>query len=51
MRHTSARSPPKPRGRPDAIRRQTEAIGRYVAEMPAARVFYEAWGTPSTDDS
>lgn len=32
----------------DAIRRQTETIDRYVAEKPAARAFYEAWGTPST---
>lgn len=37
------------KARREAIRRQTEAVGRYVAEKPAARAFYDAWGTPSTD--
>lgn len=36
------------KARRETIRRQTEAIGRYVAEKPAARDFYAAWGMPST---
>lgn len=36
------------KGRREAIRHQTEAVGRYVAEKPAARAFYRVWGTPST---
>lgn len=31
------------------IRAQSEAVGRYVAENPEAREFYEFWGTPTTD--
>jgi hypothetical protein len=28
------------------IREQTEAVGRYVANCPEAKEFYEFWGTP-----
>jgi hypothetical protein len=28
------------------IREQSEAVGRYVAENPEAKEFYEFWGTP-----
>jgi hypothetical protein len=31
------------------IRAQSDAVGRYVAENPEAREFYEFWGTPTTD--
>ncbi len=31
------------------IRAQSEAVGRYIAENPEAREFYEFWGTPTTD--
>ncbi len=31
------------------IRAQSDAVGRYVAEDPEAREFYEFWGTPTTD--
>lgn len=30
------------------IRAQSAAVGRYVVENPAARAFYEDWGTPTT---
>ena len=28
------------------IREQSEAVGRYVANYPEAKEFYEFWGTP-----
>ena len=31
------------------IRQATEAIGRYVAESPEAREFFEDWGTPTAN--
>ena len=31
------------------IRAQSEVVGRYIAENPEAREFYEFWGTPTTD--
>lgn len=37
--------------RRERIRRQSEAVGRYVAENPDARAFYEGLGTPSADIS
>lgn len=39
------------KSRRERIRRQSEAVGRYVAENPDARAFYEEWGTPSADIS
>jgi GNAT superfamily N-acetyltransferase len=31
------------------IREQSRAVGAYVGEAPAAREFYEEWGTPKTE--
>ncbi len=39
------------KSRRERIRRQSEAVGRYVAENPAARAFYDEWGKPSADIS
>ncbi|HJU18184.1 MAG TPA: hypothetical protein VJ770_17160 [Stellaceae bacterium] len=32
--------------RRERIRRQSEAVGEYVANSPEAAAFYEEWGTP-----
>jgi len=39
------------KARRERIRKQSEAVGLYVAGNAEARAFYEAWGTPSTDPS
>lgn len=31
------------------IRAQSAAVGRYVANSPEGRAFYQDWGTPTTD--
>ena len=31
------------------IRKQTEAVGRYIASDPEAKEFYEFWGTPRAE--
>lgn len=35
--------------RRERIRRQSKAVGEYVATAPEAAVFYEEWGTPRRD--
>ena len=32
--------------RRERIRRQSKAVGEYVAALPEAAAFYEEWGTP-----
>ncbi len=36
------------KARRDRIRKQSEVVGRYVAETPEAAAFYDEWGTPSS---
>ena len=38
------------RVRRERIREQSRSVGRYVAETPDARAFYDDWGTPTTPD-
>lgn len=35
--------------RRERIRRQSKAVGEYVAISPEAAAFYEEWGTPRRD--
>jgi hypothetical protein len=35
--------------RRDRIRRQSRAVGEYVARTPEAAVFYDEWGTPGRE--
>jgi hypothetical protein len=31
------------------IRRQTQAVGEYIAKNPEAKEFFEFWGTPTAE--
>ena len=37
------------RVRRERIRRQSQAVGEYLANAPEAQAFYEDWGTPRSN--